>query len=59
MTVTEYDNEEEFDDAFERLEELQFEHLHLKEAVEEAEKGLKYAEEELRNFEEDNKESLL
>lgn len=56
MAIHEYDTQEELDEAFERLEELQFERLSLREEVEEKHKELEWAEEELRNFEEDNKD---
>jgi len=46
--IQEYEIEEEMDRAFERIEELNFEHLSLKEAVEEAEKDLEQA--QRRNF---------
>jgi len=59
MAIQEFHSEEEMEEAFERLEELQFEHLALKEAVEEKRGELKEAEDDLRCFEEDNKESLL
>lgn len=54
MAIQEYDTQEELDEAFERLEELGFEHLYLREEVEQKRKDLEYAEEELRSFEEDN-----
>ncbi len=59
MSIREFNTQEEMDEDFERIEELAFEHLALKEAVEEERKNLEYAEDELRRFEEDNKEFLL
>lgn len=59
MAIYEFDTEEEFEEAGERIEELNFQHLHLKEEVEEAEKNLEYAQEELERFEEDNREFLV
>ena len=59
MATIEYDTEEEFNDAFERIEGLNFEHLSLKEAVEEAEKDLERAQQELHDFEEENKDVLV
>jgi len=48
-----FDTEEEMDRAFERLEELSFKHMYLKEEVEEKRKELEEAEQELKDFEED------
>ena len=59
MTIKTFETEQELEHEFERIEELNFEHLHLKEAVKDAEEALKEAEEELQNFEEDNKEVLI
>ena len=59
MAVREFSTEEELDEEFERIEEACFEHLHLKEAVVDAEKALEDAEKELQEFEEDNKEYLV
>lgn len=68
-----YENEREFDDAFDRIEELNEEHLSLKENVEEAEQRIIDLEEELsgaredlvyirkalEDFEDENKEFLF
>ena len=59
MAVIYYDNEDDFDDAFERMEELNYQYLSLKENVEEIEKDLQYAKKELNNFIEDNKDYLI
>jgi archaellum component FlaC len=59
MSIREYDSEQELDDDFERIEEINFEHLALKEAVDNARNELKEAEKELERFEEDYKEELL
>jgi outer membrane protein TolC len=59
MAVQEFDTQEELDEAFEQLEELAMEHMCLRDAVEEARRDLEYAEEELRNFETDNKDLLI
>ena len=59
MGIKQFATEEEMDEEFERIEELNFELLSLREAVTEAENDLEYAKKELANFEEDNKEYLL
>lgn len=59
MTVLEYETEEELDDTFDQIEAINMRYLDLKEAVEQARKDLLFAEEELLDFEEDNKEYLL
>lgn len=59
MTIYEYDSEEELDEAFERIEELNMDHVDLKAAVEEARKNLEDCQEKLSDFEEENKEFLL
>ena len=59
MAVQEFNTQEELDEAFEQLEELAMEHMYLRDAVEEARRDLEYAEEELRNFETDNKDLLI
>jgi hypothetical protein len=59
MSVTYFETEEEFDDAFVDFEELQFEHLNLKQEVEDKRRELEYAEKALADFEEDNEGNLL
>lgn len=54
-----YETEEDVDDAFERIEEINLQHTYLKEAVEEARENLAYAERELRDFQEDNASLLI
>lgn len=58
MAIQEFNTESEIDDAFERIEELAFEHLSLKEAVEEKRKELEEVEKELSDFEENYPEAL-
>jgi TolA-binding protein len=59
MAIREYETESQLDDAFGRLEELQFEHLALQEAVKNKQRELEEAEDDLRCFEEDHKGQLL
>lgn len=56
MGVYEFDSQEELDEEFERIEMLNYEYLNLKETVEEKRQELEWAEKDLRDFEEDNKE---
>ena len=59
MATREYETEDGIDEEFERIENLNFQYLSLKEEVEEKKKDLEYAEKELSIFIEDNKEYLL
>lgn len=59
MSIVEFDNEEEMDAEFERIASLNFEYLELKEEVKDKRKDLEYAEDELKQFEEENKQELL
>lgn len=51
MTIHEFKTQAELDAEAERYEELAFEHLYLKEAVEDAREELEWAERELEEFE--------
>jgi len=59
MPIQEYESEQELDDEFENIEELNFQHKELQEAVKIARQELEYAIEELESFEEDYKHKLL
>lgn len=59
MGITNFETQEDLDNEFERIEDLNFQHLSLKENVVEKESSLEYAEKELRDFEEENKEYLV
>lgn len=59
MTIKYFDTEEELDTEFERTAELNFELIQKKEAVEDAQKELADAEQDLNDFIEDNKEVLI
>jgi len=59
MGITEFVTEEEMDDHFEEIEDINFRYLGLKEEVEEKRKELEDAEKELSDFEEDHKGQLL
>ena len=51
MSEIHFDTEEDLDAAADQFEELSFDHLHLKEGVEEKRKDLKYAQIELESAE--------
>jgi glycerol-3-phosphate cytidylyltransferase-like family protein len=59
MPTIEFETEEEMDEHFERIEEVNMQVVYLKDAVEEAEKDLEYAKQELANYIEDNKEYII
>jgi geranylgeranyl pyrophosphate synthase len=59
MSIQEYESEQDLDDEFENIEELNFQHKELQEAVKIARQELEYAIEELESFEEDYKHKLL
>ena len=59
MPVYEFNSQEEMDEHAELVEEINFKHLELKEVVNDAKKDLSWAEENLLNFENDNKEYLV
>ena len=50
MAIQEYDNEADFDAAFERIEELSFDKMGLEADVKEAQRALEEAEERLDEF---------
>lgn len=58
MTIREFDTEIELEDAAEKLEELCFEHLYLRQEVEDRRRELELAEKELLDFKTDNPEIL-
>jgi hypothetical protein len=58
MAIQEFETGQELDDAAERVEELAFQHLHLKEEVEDKRKDLEYAKKELLDFESDYLQAL-
>lgn len=59
MAIKHFDTQEELDDEFERIEELNMELVYLRDEVEEAKRNLEYAEKALQDFEEDNREYLF
>jgi geranylgeranyl pyrophosphate synthase len=59
MSTQEYETEQELEDEIERIEEVNFQHKELQEAVKIARQELEYAIEELESFEEDYKNKLF
>jgi geranylgeranyl pyrophosphate synthase len=59
MSIQEYETEQELEDEIERIEEVNFQHKELQEAVKIARQELEYAIEELESFEEDYKNKLF
>lgn len=59
MSVQEFDSQEELDEEFERIAEVNFRHLELKNEVKDKRRELHDAEAELKAFEEDNADVLL
>lgn len=59
MPTRDFETEEEMDAEFERIEDVNLEHLDLKEGVKDAREELERLEEELKDFEEENKSILL
>ena len=59
MSVIEFDTQEELDDEFERIAELNYEHLNLMDEVKEKQSDLEYAKNQLADFYEEHKEILL
>ena len=57
--INNYREEEDLDDEFCKIEEVNHEYIELKENVEKLEHDLDYAVEELEMFYEDNKEIIL
>lgn len=59
MAIFEFDDEEDFDQSEEAIETINFEHLRMREEVEEAKKHVEYCEEMLQQFEEYYSEYLI
>lgn len=58
MSVVEFDTQEELDEEFERIEQINFEHAELIDAVKERQGELDDAESELEVFRENYREEL-
>lgn len=59
MSIRTFETEEEFDEHCEMIEEINFKHLYMKEDLERLKTKLEYAEKELYDFEQENKEYLI
>lgn len=59
MSILQFDNEDEFDEEFERIEDLNMDYLQKKEEVKDLKEQLEEAERERDSFYEDNKEFIL
>ena len=59
MSIVQFDNEDEFDEEFERIEDLNMDYLQKKEEVKDLKEQLEEAERERDSFYEDNKEFIL
>ena len=59
MSIYDCDNQEELDDMAEQIEEINRKHQELMEEVKEKRQDLEWAEKELRDFLDDNKEFIL